>query len=442
MGDWERGWLSREGVGVVRVGYILGILSVFACCHFERIAWAENGSKEGDLTTAMRHQKAPPSLSPFGPAERFLWFYRALDREDKALYEAVYRGLYASKDEFYVTTLPKSEEKRFLQRIERIFLAVMADHPELFWVEWFSVVYDYLSDGRIEALLSIRYRAFQSSREEVAAAIEAVCAPILEKASQLSSDFEKERYLYAWMQENIVYDKAVDLRSSILGVFLNKRAACGGFARAFQYLMMRAGIPATHITGEGDERHSWNLVEIGGSCYNVDTTTDVEQIDALFGKGRYLPTFEYLNMTDSAYEKASRVRRDSSLGRNVVKLSPCKTRFSYERTFGIDSLYEYYRAYVDLKPENVIRSLEEHFRDMKRAGMESSQGKSIVFEIVLDKSLKDSIVHIDRESRRTGYLDELWQSKYSGCTNRRTSASYGITATSFLVATEEEFICP
>ncbi len=55
--------------------------------------------------------------------------------------------------------------------------------------------------------------------------------------------------------------------------FLNKKTVCQGYANATQYLLTLLGIPAVVVTGtaEGDT-HAWNLVQLDGAYYFMDTT--------------------------------------------------------------------------------------------------------------------------------------------------------------------------
>ncbi|WP_051049744.1 transglutaminase domain-containing protein [Metamycoplasma alkalescens] len=63
---------------------------------------------------------------------------------------------------------------------------------------------------------------------------------------------------------------------------VNKEAICNGYAKAFKILMEKMGIPVSIVTGKIDEniypgyylRHVWNLVEIDGEWYHIDTTSD------------------------------------------------------------------------------------------------------------------------------------------------------------------------
>lgn len=87
---------------------------------------------------------------------------------------------------------------------------------------------------------------------------------------------------YDWAEERSMGNYGVGERStahSITGFFENQTIVCDGYAKLFQYLMLRAGIDCLRVTGstfskdlamELDIDHSWNKVRLDGQWYNVD----------------------------------------------------------------------------------------------------------------------------------------------------------------------------
>ncbi|MDQ0150351.1 putative mucin/carbohydrate-binding domain-containing protein [Eubacterium multiforme] len=60
--------------------------------------------------------------------------------------------------------------------------------------------------------------------------------------------------------------------SDIRGVFINHKAICGGYAKGFEYLLQRIGINNIWVNGYAGGPHAWNMVEISGKWYLMDTT--------------------------------------------------------------------------------------------------------------------------------------------------------------------------
>lgn len=63
---------------------------------------------------------------------------------------------------------------------------------------------------------------------------------------------------------------------SAYGAIVQGEAVCEGYARAMQFLLQRADIPAMVVTGFDENRqpHMWNLVTIDGRNYHLDVTWD------------------------------------------------------------------------------------------------------------------------------------------------------------------------
>ena len=68
---------------------------------------------------------------------------------------------------------------------------------------------------------------------------------------------------------------------TILGPLTQKQGVCQGFARTFQYLLDRLGIPCETVYGFSrspengrEESHAWNLARLDGSWVHIDVTFD------------------------------------------------------------------------------------------------------------------------------------------------------------------------
>ena len=101
------------------------------------------------------------------------------------------------------------------------------------------------------------------------------------------SEEERAAGLYAYVIEHAEYARN-DLDQQMDGFFLNGKSGCAGYARAYQYLMQKAGCRCTTISGElregtqsaasQDCSHAWNLVWMDDDWFYVDATSgDVVQ---------------------------------------------------------------------------------------------------------------------------------------------------------------------
>lgn len=58
-----------------------------------------------------------------------------------------------------------------------------------------------------------------------------------------------------------------------LGVFINRKAVCQGYAEAYMYLLGKVGI-YSYLCSSDDLNHAWNIVYVDNAYYHVDLTWD------------------------------------------------------------------------------------------------------------------------------------------------------------------------
>ena len=69
---------------------------------------------------------------------------------------------------------------------------------------------------------------------------------------------------------------------SAYSALVQGRSVCAGYARAFQYICQRLGIPAYYCAGSSGEDHAWNIVKLGDGFYNVDRKYDVDYKQGMY----------------------------------------------------------------------------------------------------------------------------------------------------------------
>ena len=74
-------------------------------------------------------------------------------------------------------------------------------------------------------------------------------AKVINGASSLTTDLDKEQYVYKALQNMCVYDENSDMNQSAYSVFINGSSVCAGYSRAFQYIMQQLNIPCYFCTG-------------------------------------------------------------------------------------------------------------------------------------------------------------------------------------------------
>nr|VZS00776.1 hypothetical protein MF5582_00768 [Mycoplasma feriruminatoris] len=104
---------------------------------------------------------------------------------------------------------------------------------------------------------------------------------IVEKWRELPT-LEKITKAYEWMTENVKFNYSSTLikGQTAYSSLVEKVSVCTGYAKGFEMLMDELGILCTLITSDVSPRdvngvkHVWNLVEIDGEWYHIDTTSD------------------------------------------------------------------------------------------------------------------------------------------------------------------------
>ena len=215
-------------------------------------------------------------------------YYSMLSENGKEIYRQICANATYRKAAFRpVADISVSE-------MEEIWTAVCYEHPELFWVESsLGCKYNVLGFcTEIDLVFNELEKDFDASYERFHSALRS----ILENAMRYDSDYQKELYIHDALASMISYDRNAAFNQSAYSALVTGKTVCSGYARAFQYLLVKCGVPCYYCTGDSGGDHVWNIVKLGGEYYNVDLTWD----DAI---GSYL----FFNRNDGDFA-ASHVR--------------------------------------------------------------------------------------------------------------------------------------
>lgn len=232
-------------------------------------------------------------------AELYPYFHMLNQRE-----KYVYRQLYANANDMKTTFTPVEEVNA--SQLLNIFTAVCYDHPELFWLE--TAYGSKYNKSGICIQIELKYNDAAKKQIDYWKKFNSEADAIIFAAQGLSGDYAKEKYVHDILLDKIVYNKSAAMNQSAYSAMVNGQTVCAGYARAFQYIMTKLGIPCYFVGGTAGESHAWNIVKLGDEYYNVDLTWD----DSDNG-GKY----DYFNKTDEDY-KRTHVRKGLS-----VNLPPC-----------------------------------------------------------------------------------------------------------------------
>ena len=154
-----------------------------------------------------------------------------------------------------------------------IYYAVLADHPEFFWIGTNIEVKQASLTGKAVGY-SIETTVPKEERDSMKAQLEEAADACIAKIPEGSSDYGKIKSVYEYIINKVEYDTDAPQNQNIQSVLLGDASVCAGYSKAFQYILHRMGMFCTYITGriEGGGDHGWNVVRIDGNYYNVDVT--------------------------------------------------------------------------------------------------------------------------------------------------------------------------
>ena len=228
-----------------------------------------------------------------------LYPFRAmLSEEAAAVYDQVYDNAMQLNGESFLLEHPLGEEE-----LSGVMNAVCNDHPELFWLD--SVyTFGYRAEGEKAVTLRISFNPYAEDIGNSMAAFSEAAEEILSGLPEGLPAAEAEREIHDRLLLRTEYDRSAPGNQTAYSALVEGRSVCAGYARALQYLLMRAGIPCFYCEGTaGGGDHAWNVVFLNGVYRNVDPSWDDGDP----------PGREWFNLTDSQIA-ATHVRGEMSMG--------------------------------------------------------------------------------------------------------------------------------
>lgn len=186
-------------------------------------------------------------------------------QEERLLYQEILHSLQNREQETELSTLN-------LELLEPVFRCVLADHPEIFYVDGYTSTSYKLGNDLKRITFAGDYTMPEDEIIRRSERMEKVLSEWLLDLPD-AGDYEKVKYLYEYLISHTEYELGCEDSQNISSVLLNGRSVCQGYAKTFQLLCQRVQIPALLVTGTiNGQGHAWNLVMVDGQWYYVDPT--------------------------------------------------------------------------------------------------------------------------------------------------------------------------
>ena len=257
------------------------------------------------ITVSVLSANAEPSdVSTPAEEDQIHYCRTLLGDEEQLIYDALLECALSEDpsetgEEIRIRTDPSGEE--FKKAFRRSYNALLYDHPELFWLAVSDSAFQYSYHRQLLERdyyrLAFKINGEFPGRNSQVKALEKAAEEFLDGIDLEAPAPEVALEIHDKLIDLVTYDKEAaervdreyidrDLAHTAYGALVenssceDNTAVCDGYSYAYEYLLQKAGIRSTIVAGRAGETeetagsHSWNLVELDGEWYEVDTTWD------------------------------------------------------------------------------------------------------------------------------------------------------------------------
>lgn len=226
--------------------------------------------------------------------EDYYIYYTFLNEEEKIMYKQIYANANSANASFTPDTNVTPES------LEKSVKFVYYDHPELFWLDN-SFTYKYDTNNIVKEV-TLEFNETINYLDEAKNNFNNRVSEIISEASNYDNVLDQERFVHNKLLEMVEYDTNAKLDQTAYSSIVLGRSVCAGYAKAFQYIMTKLGVPTYYVIGFSETDHAWNIVKLGDTFVNVDVTWD--------DQAKY--KYSFYNKKDSEFSD-NHTRKDESL---------------------------------------------------------------------------------------------------------------------------------
>lgn len=192
------------------------------------------------------------------------------------------------------------------------FNSVISDNAYMVWL--FNYTYGKKQNNAYNSISLVYDTATLKDMAGSVQLMDDYLKPVLDKASKMSSDIDKVKYIHDWLiySVNDASAKKTDSHYHMAySAIVEKKGVCSAYSSAFQYCMQKLGIVSTVVSGTTWDggAHMWNMVKVGGDWYELDVYWDdlITKSETDFSYTCFMQTTASLKAYDT-YNGKSRTR--------------------------------------------------------------------------------------------------------------------------------------
>lgn len=220
-------------------------------------------------------------------------------------------GSYCFEDCSNLVNAIANMTQRYKKALDEVYSSFVYDHPQYFWIraygstgisgETSKISYSWNNDGTYNAVIPAYKRiiyvvsdVYRSNRESLLQQIDDTVSTILEECKRLPT-VAKLAHFDSWLAKANAYNYGAanagadysaqhpEAWNVIGGLLDGYSPVCEGYAKSFQLLCHKIGVPCITISGG---HHMWNMVKVDGNWYYVDCTWECGAYVSKFSQSR------------------------------------------------------------------------------------------------------------------------------------------------------------
>ena len=193
-----------------------------------------------------------------------------------------------------------------------LFLKILHDHPEIFWLRLNTSGRSKRSENALEFTTFLREGIRLENIPSMQAELENEVERLVENVRPLTL-YARILYVHDYIVDHTSYTFTPNCYGAY-GCLVEHQAVCAGYSCAFQLVLTRLRIPCGRTEGSkkdessGETNHEWNYVLINNNYYYIDVTWDDPHFS---GENEKYKTHEYFCLSERDLLRSHRIDRST-----------------------------------------------------------------------------------------------------------------------------------